>query len=85
LPEAEAHELYKTIGQNIAEAGQQTGHDYVVLSRSDSTLRGHFPAETEAVAAGLRQEFDATLFVPFFLEGERYTIDDVHYVAEGAD
>jgi uncharacterized protein YgbK (DUF1537 family) len=27
--------------------------------------------------------FDAWIFVPFFLEGGRYTINDVHYVAEG--
>ena len=54
-----------------------------MVSRSDSTLRGHFPGELEALAEALGQDFDAWVLVPFFLEGGRYTIDDVHYVAEG--
>ena len=55
-----------------------------MISRSDSTLRGHFPGETDALAKGLEATFDGTVLAPFFLEGGRYTIDDVHYVeAEG--
>jgi uncharacterized protein YgbK (DUF1537 family) len=57
--------------------------EFVVVSRSDSTLRGHFPAEMDALTEATDTEFDAWLVVPFFLEGGRYTIDDIHYVAEG--
>ncbi|MCX6050638.1 MAG: hypothetical protein NT075_36570, partial [Chloroflexi bacterium] len=84
LPTAQT--LNQTIGRNLVAASNamddQHG-DFVVVSRSDSTLRGHYPGETDALAAALQIEIDATLLIPFFLEGGRYTIDDVHYVAEG--
>lgn len=83
LSAAAAEALTRTIAQNLAQASQQTGQDFVVVSRSDSTLRGHFPGELEALEAGLGQRFDAWLLIPFFLEGGRFTIDDVHYVVEG--
>jgi uncharacterized protein YgbK (DUF1537 family) len=81
LPEAQA--LNAEIGQNLIRAAELTNRQLVVISRSDSTLRGHFPGEVEALATSLQVDFDAWLIVPFFLEGGRYTIDDVHYVAEG--
>jgi uncharacterized protein YgbK (DUF1537 family) len=69
-------------------------HDFVVVSRSDSTLRGHFPAEVDALGAALtpgdpatgrigRKHLPPVLLVPCFEAGGRYTINDVHYVAEG--
>ena len=83
LPGPEAAALGRTIGRNLAAASAQTGREVVVVSRSDSTLRGHYPAETDALANGLGQKVDGTLIVPFFLEGGRYTIDNTHWVAEG--
>ncbi len=83
LPGPEAGSLGRTIGGNLAGASAQTGRAVVVVSRSDSTLRGHYPAETDALAEGLGQSFDGQLIVPFFLEGGRYTIDNIHWVAEG--
>jgi uncharacterized protein YgbK (DUF1537 family) len=71
------------IGRNLSEAARQARRKFVVVSRSDSTLRGHFPGEVEALAEQLGGRFDAWLIVPFFLEGGRYTLDNVHYVAEG--
>ncbi|WP_216920339.1 four-carbon acid sugar kinase family protein [Synechococcus sp. CCAP 1479/9] len=50
---------------------------WIVASRGDSTLRGHFPLEVEVIAAELGP-FDATLLVPAFLEGGRTTVDGVH-------
>ena len=82
LPADQAAALGREIGQNLAEAGRQTGQAFAVISRSDSTLRGHFPAETDALAVGLGERFTATLLIPAFFEGGRYTIDDIHYVAE---
>ena len=82
LPAHAAAELNRTIGQNIATAARRTGQAIAVVSRSDSTLRGHFPVETDALARGLGQQFDGLLLIPYFLEGGRLTIDDVHYVAE---
>src|SRR5215471_15685028 len=80
---AEAQALNATIGCNLQEAARDVSRRFVVVSRSDSTLRGHFPGEVEALAGALAQDFDAWLLIPFFQEGGRYTIDDVHYVAEG--
>lgn len=54
-----------------------------MISRSDSTLRGHFTAEVDALAQALGQEYAVRIIIPFFLEGGRYTINDVHYVREG--
>jgi uncharacterized protein YgbK (DUF1537 family) len=50
---------------------------WLLVSRGDSTLRGHFPLEIEAIAAALGP-FDATLLVPAFLEGGRTTVAGVH-------
>ncbi len=82
-PLAGAQSLNAEIGRHLADAARQTGRPFVVVSRSDSTLRGHFPGEVEALAGALGGGFDAWLLIPFFLEGGRYTVNDVHYVAEG--
>jgi uncharacterized protein YgbK (DUF1537 family) len=83
MPLAQAQSLNAEIGRNIQAAARPGGRRPVVVSRSDSTLRGHFPGEVDALAAALGGGFDATLLIPAFIAGGRYTIDDVHYVAEG--
>src|SRR5512133_2424224 len=83
LPPAEAEALNTQTGRQLAQAKQQAGRDFSLISRSDSTLRGHFPGEVSALAHGVGQSFDAWVLVPYFAEGGRYTIADVHYVAEG--
>ena len=82
LPLEHAQAINKEIGCNLRFASLKTGHDFVVISRSDSTLRGHFPGEVDSLAHALQLEYDGWLIIPFFLEGGRYTIGDVHYVAE---
>src|SRR5690242_4648955 len=77
-----ARELTIEICQNLKEAARQAGRRFEVVLRGDSTLRGHFPVEPEAVEEALGAS-DAWILAPFFLQGGRYTIDDVHYVAEG--
>lgn len=56
-----------------------TIQDFVLVSRSDSTLRGHYPIETDVIAAELGP-FDAHFLVPAFFEGGRFTRDSVHYL-----
>ena len=51
----------------------------LVVSRSDSTLRGHYPVETDIIAEELGP-FDAHFMVPAFFEGGRFTKDSVHYL-----
>jgi uncharacterized protein YgbK (DUF1537 family) len=54
-----------------------------VISRSDSTLRGHFSAEIETALKTLRDNHFAArgiVFAPCFLEAGRYTAGDVQWV-----
>lgn len=51
----------------------------VIVSRSDSTLRGHYPVETDVIAEELGP-FDAHFLVPAFFEGGRITRDGMHYL-----
>ncbi len=78
-----AQALNREIGANLLTASEETGRDFVLVSRSDSTLRGHFPGEVDALASSVGGAYRGLLIVPYFLEGGRYTIEDVHYVAEG--
>lgn len=61
----------------LAEQGQSINP--IMVSRSDSTLRGHYPVETDVIAQELGP-FDAHFIVPAFFEGGRITRDSVHYL-----
>lgn len=80
-----ASQLARDIGRNLSAASAASGREIEILSRGDSTLRGHFPDEVEALTEGLETGFDATLLVPAFFEGGRFTLGDVHYVQEGQE
>lgn len=85
MPEHAAVRLTREIGQNLKEAVKETGQEIVTISRSDSTLRGHFPAEVAALAQAVNQEDAVWILVPAFIEGGRFTIGDVHYIKEGQE
>ena len=59
--------------------GEGVGILPVIVSRSDSTLRGHYPVETDVIAEELGP-FDAHFLVPAFFEGGRITRDGMHYL-----
>ncbi|KAJ5578615.1 uncharacterized protein N7459_007579 [Penicillium hispanicum] len=82
LPPTDAERLIRTICENVSEAARSTGNKVDVVLRGDSTLRGHFPLEPD-VAQSVLGPADALVLAPFFFQGGRFTIDDVHYVAEG--
>ncbi|KAF7716090.1 Uncharacterized protein PECH_006550 [Penicillium ucsense] len=84
LPPAEAEILIRTICENVKAAAEQSGHGVDIVLRGDSTLRGHFPLEPD-VAQSVFGPADGLILAPFFFQGGRFTIDDVHYVAEGDD
>ena len=83
LPPQEAEILNHTIGMNLKNAAQIAKKEFVIISRGDSTLRGHFPNEVQALADGLEMHFDGWILAPYFREGNRYTIADTHYVVNG--
>lgn len=74
--EAVTREVCQNLKQAIALEGVQ---EFLVVSRSDSTLRGHYPIETDVMAAELGP-FDAHFLVPAFFEGGRLTRDSRHYL-----
>ena len=82
LPRQDAVSIVRSLAAGLAAASYQVGRPVLVVSRSDSTLRGHFPAETDALSDGFGTEH-SVLLIPFFAEGSRFTIDDVHWVQEG--
>lgn len=80
-------EAHKEIAAVVDEVSKETGKEYIFISRSDSTLRGHYPLEPallkEAYEKNTGSQIDGEVMCPFFKEGGRYTIDDVHYVKYG--
>ncbi|NMF64412.1 four-carbon acid sugar kinase family protein [Brasilonema octagenarum] len=76
-----------TISEDEGDQGEKstltlqtnTTKGFTVVSRSDSTLRGHYPIETDVIADELGP-FDAHFLVPAFFEGGRITRDSVHYL-----
>jgi uncharacterized protein YgbK (DUF1537 family) len=82
LTRDQACRLGEVIGANLKQAGRNTAVPISVISRSDSTLRGHFPYEVDAVALAMGDAGLPYLVCPFFLEGGRLTINNIHYVRE---
>ena len=81
---AEAAAVTRDICINLKVALQRVEMDGasvqpVIVSRSDSTLRGHYPVETDVIAEELGP-FDAHFLVPAFFEGGRITRDGMHYL-----
>ncbi|WP_416675093.1 four-carbon acid sugar kinase family protein [Egbenema bharatensis] len=70
----------REVCQNLKQAiAAEQIQDFLIVSRSDSTLRGHYPIETDAIAEELG-DFDAHFLTPAFFEGGRFTRDSVHYL-----
>ncbi len=80
LPPDQAAAVTREVCHNLKPALAAEGiQDFLIVSRSDSTLRGHYPIETDIIAEELGP-FDAHFLVPAFLEGGRVTRDSVHYL-----
>ena len=85
-PEAAAlrvQEIARALKGAMAELDAAAGPDapginhWLIVSRGDSTLRGHYPLEVDGLEAELGP-FDATFLVPAFLQGGRTTVAGVH-------
>jgi uncharacterized protein YgbK (DUF1537 family) len=89
LPEADAVELSTRVGRMLFELAGRLDAPMDVVSRSDSTLRGHVMAEVRALDAARREVtgrgFDGVLMVPAYFEAGRFTEGDVHWARVGAD
>ena len=85
--EEETTKAHNEIAAVVDKIAKETGKEYIFISRSDSTLRGHFPLETRLLRENYEKNtgktIDGEILCPFFKEGGRYTIDNVHYVKYG--
>ncbi len=81
----DADKLAYEIGSNIKKATEKAKRKTIVISRGDSTLRGHYPNEVNALGNGLGIPDAPHLVIPAFFEGGRYTIGNIHYVRIGND
>lgn len=77
-----AYQLVYEICSNVREVSRKLNKPYVIITRSDSTLRGHFEPETKAASEASGQLNALIVFVPAFIEGGRLTIDNTHYLIE---
>lgn len=77
------------IAQNVDAVAKEFGMDYLIVSRSDSTLRGHYPLETDLLRRVAEQTAqrttDGEILCPYFKEGGRFTLNNVHYVRYGEE
>ncbi|MXY46637.1 MAG: hypothetical protein F4Y44_06535 [Chloroflexi bacterium] len=97
MPESQARAVSAFITGNLCEAARQAGVDFSIVSRLDSTLRGHFPADMRAIESALAQDSSTKpvsdkvgnpnpsgwIIAPLFLEGGRFTVNDTQYVLNG--
>jgi uncharacterized protein YgbK (DUF1537 family) len=72
----------------LAAVTRGRGLDVSLVSRSDSTLRGHFPLETDVLAEGYQRLFDrpvdAVALIPAYIDAGRLTVDSTHWVSTRA-
>ncbi|TXN29975.1 four-carbon acid sugar kinase family protein [Lacisediminihabitans profunda] len=83
LSEADAAARNREVASRCLDIAADLGVDLVFASRGDSTLRGHFPLETDvlaAVSAEHGQPIDAVLLAPAYLDAGRVTVDGIHWV-----
>ncbi|HMS71376.1 MAG TPA: four-carbon acid sugar kinase family protein, partial [Saprospiraceae bacterium] len=80
LTKDEAEQLNEDIGKTISSLID----NFYIISRGDSTLRGHFFYEVDSLAKGLNwdKEHYLTVFLPAFIEGNRLTKDNTHYLVD---
>jgi uncharacterized protein YgbK (DUF1537 family) len=82
--ELDAININKIVLNNLHQAAQDIGYskDIRFVSRGDSTMRGHYPAELLPFLE--QRSYDGILLIPCFFDGGRVTLDDIHYVIDDA-
>jgi uncharacterized protein YgbK (DUF1537 family) len=89
LTEVDAVELTRTVGRSLFELGAQLDAPVELISRSDSTLRGHVIAEVRALDQARRDAtgrgYDGVLLIPAFFEAGRVTAGDIHWARVGGE
>ena len=83
----DAEQVTREAMEMVVKVNQDYGYRLIIVSRSDSCLRGHFPLETDVMRQCLVEHgysvYEKTPFCPAFIEAGRITIDGVHYMRDG--
>ena len=83
----EAEAVTREAMEAVVRVNQEFGYRLIIVSRSDSCLRGHFPLEPNVMREVLTQHgiavWEKTPFCPAFIEAGRFTIEGVHYMKDG--
>ena len=83
----DAERVTREAMEMVVKVNKDFGYRLIIVSRSDSCLRGHFPLETDVMRQVLEERgitvFDKTPFCPAFIEAGRVTIDGIHYMRDG--
>ncbi|MFL6044006.1 MAG: four-carbon acid sugar kinase family protein [Propionibacteriaceae bacterium] len=82
LSESDMAKLNREVVDALHQAADAEQVSYVLVSRSDSTLRGYFPLETDVLAEELAARgtnVDGVLVCPAYIEPGRLTLDSVHW------
>ena len=87
LDEPAAAEVNVAAARGLVSVAGRRGTRMQLVSRSDSTLRGHVMAEVAALDSVRRESggrgYDGVLLVPAFLEAGRLTAGDIHWATAG--
>lgn len=78
----ETTQLHQELSKNIENVSQKLNKPYLIISRGDSTLRGHFYLEPNVLNETATKPFNAVFYLPEFFEGDRYTYKGIHYLKE---
>lgn len=81
----DAEKNINEIVSNIELTNRRYKNHLLFISRSDSTLRSHFPLEINAIISKMfhgnkLDSLDAIFLCPAFFEGGRITKNDIHYI-----
>ncbi|MBP1040287.1 hydroxyacid dehydrogenase [Vagococcus sp. BWB3-3] len=87
--ENKTKQVHQEIAQNISEVSKELNQSFTIISRGDSTLRGHYPLETmtlrEEIEKDNETKIDGEILCFSFFEGERYTFDNNHYLKKNGE
>lgn len=85
--EAETIAAHREIAKTVSQVARELQRPFLLVNRSDSTLRGHYPLETQVLKEQWETEsgqaVDGEILCPYFKEGGRFTLGNVHYVRYG--
>lgn len=83
LPPEGAAARNREVAEAALAAAAAEGVGIAFASRGDSTLRGHYPLETDVLAEVLAEhgiEVDGTVLAPAYLDAGRVTLDGIHWL-----